>query len=84
MQFNCRPIVHPSLVQTSKPPPPASLIISDSIVRNIQSKMAATYCFPGAKVLGMVQQIPSLLSKHSHVRNVVIYVGTNDNAYQQS
>lgn len=45
--------------------------------------MAVTCCFPGAKVLDILEQIPSLLS-HPHVRNVIVHVGTNDTAKQQS
>ncbi|KAK1895149.1 Envelopment polyprotein [Dissostichus eleginoides] len=44
--FSARP-ASPYSTQTPRPPP-ASLIIGDSIVRNIRSKTAATYCFgPG-------------------------------------
>uniref|UniRef100_A0A3B4WVV8 SGNH hydrolase-type esterase domain-containing protein n=1 Tax=Seriola lalandi dorsalis TaxID=1841481 RepID=A0A3B4WVV8_SERLL len=57
-------------------------VIGDSIVRNIRA--ATTHRYPSTKAVNIVQQIPSLLSNHPHARNVVIHVGTNDIASQQS
>ncbi|XP_033985914.1 B-cell receptor CD22-like isoform X1 [Trematomus bernacchii] len=80
--FSARP-ASPDSARTPGPPP-SSLVIGDSIVRNIRSKTAATYCFPGGRVLDLVEKIPCLLMKHPHARNVIIHVGTNDTACQQS
>lgn len=62
-----------------------TLIIGDSIAKNIKSKTATTYFFPGAKVLDMIKPlVPSLLNKHHQAKNVVVHVGTNDITFKQS
>ena len=66
------------------PPPPTSLIIGDSIVRYVKDRSAVTHCFPGAKVPDILEQIPNLLADYPHVKKVVVHVGTNDTANQQS
>lgn len=71
----------PCLVLTSRHFVPGILIIVDSIVKNIKSKIVATYCFPGANILDMVKESPSLLND---AKNVVIHIGSNDTTYQQS
>lgn len=49
--------------QTPKPLPAASLVIGVSVVPNIIS--TATHCFPGARVLDLVAQIPITLEQTS-------------------
>lgn len=62
------------------PSPPTAL----SIVRRIKSKTAETHCVPGAKVVDVVQQIPSLLSKHPHIKNIILHLETDNTTKQQS
>lgn len=57
-QSTVTPAVSP--VQPDEPPP-ATLVICDSIVRHIRSKTSTTCCFPGAKVQDIIQQIPALV-----------------------
>lgn len=49
--------------------------------RTVNQEWTATYCFPCANVLDMVQQIPSLLNDHRHGKNVS-YIRSNDTAEQ--
>lgn len=70
-QSTVTPAVSP--VQPDEPPP-ATLVICDSIVRHIRSKTSTTCCFPAAKVQDIIQQIPALVSKHPHAENIVVHV----------
>lgn len=64
---------------------PTTLIIGDSIVRNIRFFNAITRCFPGATVAVILEKLPELLqSIPSSVCRVIIHVGTNDTARRQS
>ncbi|KAF7648800.1 hypothetical protein LDENG_00151470 [Lucifuga dentata] len=75
-----------SQVRFSPPstPPPTTLVIGDSIVRNIKKKSAATLSFPGAKVSNIMEKIPSILADHPLTKNVVLHVGCNDIPSQTS
>uniref|UniRef100_A0A3P9LE71 SGNH hydrolase-type esterase domain-containing protein n=1 Tax=Oryzias latipes TaxID=8090 RepID=A0A3P9LE71_ORYLA len=62
-----------------------SLIIGDSITRNIRYFNAVTRCFPGAKVKDILQKLPDLLpSLPSTITRIIVHVGTNDTTRQQS
>lgn len=59
--------------------PPTTLIIGDSITRNIRFFNATTCCLPGATVLEILGKLPGLLrSLPSSVTRLVVHVGTND------
>lgn len=58
--------------------------MSDLIVRRIRRKSAVTYCFPGAQVKNILEQIPRLLDKHNTASTVIIHVGGNDVTNQTS
>ncbi|KAL7392221.1 hypothetical protein ABVT39_021382 [Epinephelus coioides] len=65
------------------PPSPATLIVGDSIVRNIRFFNAATRCFPGATIPVILDKLPGLWrSLLSSIYQVVFHVGTNDLARQ--
>lgn len=55
-----------------------TLIIGDSIIRNVRSESAKCYCFPGAKVKALVEKCMDLLPQHPSSKNVIIHVGAND------
>ncbi|XP_054864080.1 uncharacterized protein LOC129348233 [Amphiprion ocellaris] len=64
---------------------PTTLIIGDSIVRNIRFFNATTRCFPGATAAGLLDKLPELLqSIPSSVCRVIIHIGTNDTTRRQS
>lgn len=67
----------------SPSPTPTMLIIGDSIIRNFHTKLAKTYCFPGATVSDLADKIPRLLDKHPTMSKCVIHVGTNNINCQQ-
>ncbi|KAG9259870.1 homeodomain-interacting protein kinase 2-like [Astyanax mexicanus] len=58
-------------------PYPPTLIVGDSIVRNVQVKNTVVECFPGARVSDINSQIPTLLDKHD-ADTIIVHVGTND------
>ncbi|KAL7382253.1 hypothetical protein ABVT39_019537 [Epinephelus coioides] len=74
--------------QFSSPRPlfsPTTLIVGDSITRNIRYFNAATHCFPGATVPVILEKLPGLLrSLPSSITRVLIHVGCNDTSRQQS
>uniref|UniRef100_A0A671VMR4 SGNH hydrolase-type esterase domain-containing protein n=1 Tax=Sparus aurata TaxID=8175 RepID=A0A671VMR4_SPAAU len=58
---------------------PTTLIIGDSITRNIRFFNATTCCFPGATVPVILGKLPGLLqSLPSSITRIVVHVGTND------
>ncbi|KAF3832164.1 hypothetical protein F7725_025829 [Dissostichus mawsoni] len=64
---------------------PTTLIIGDSITRNIRFFNAATRCLPGATVPVILEKLPGLLhSLPSSVNRLIVHVGSNDTARQQS
>lgn len=77
-------IPHTNVPSPVQSPSSDTLIIGDSIIRNVKLETATTYCFPTAKVLDLLAEIPLLLHKHPHAKNVVIHVGTNNISVQTS
>ncbi|KAF3844483.1 hypothetical protein F7725_007646, partial [Dissostichus mawsoni] len=64
---------------------PTTLIIGDSITRNLRFFNAATRCLPGATVPVILEKLPGLLhSLPSSVNRLIVHVGSNDTARQQS
>uniref|UniRef100_A0A8C6LFJ3 SGNH hydrolase-type esterase domain-containing protein n=1 Tax=Nothobranchius furzeri TaxID=105023 RepID=A0A8C6LFJ3_NOTFU len=63
---------------------PTTLIIGDSIIRNVRMRGELTLSFPGATVKDIAAKNPGLLALHPHVSKVFIHAGTNDINKQQS
>lgn len=64
---------------------PTTLIIGDSVVRNIHFFNAITRCIPGATVPDLIEALPSMLeSIPVSVRRVVVHVGVNDMKARES
>ena len=72
------------------PPPrplfsPTTLIVGDSITRDIRFFNASTRCFPGATVPAIISKLPELLlSLPSSITRIVIHAGSNDTSRRQS
>lgn len=65
--------------------PTNTLIIGDSIIRNVRFFNAATHCFPGATVSRITAKLPELLkSMPPSVHRIIIHVGINDISKEQS
>uniref|UniRef100_A0A3Q1FHY2 SGNH hydrolase-type esterase domain-containing protein n=1 Tax=Acanthochromis polyacanthus TaxID=80966 RepID=A0A3Q1FHY2_9TELE len=71
----------PPLHQTA---PPTTLIIGDSIIRNVRMRGAVTRSFPGATVMDKTEKIPHILKSFLEVTRIIIHTGTNDIPKQQS
>ncbi|KAM3584901.1 uncharacterized protein V6R79_011445 [Siganus canaliculatus] len=63
---------------------PKTLLIGDSIVRNVRMRGAVTMSFPGATVAEVMRKISDILSSHPQLKRIIIHAGTNDIARQQS
>uniref|UniRef100_A0A7N6AHW4 SGNH hydrolase-type esterase domain-containing protein n=1 Tax=Anabas testudineus TaxID=64144 RepID=A0A7N6AHW4_ANATE len=64
---------------------PTTLIVGDSITRQIRFFNAATHCFPGATVPVILDKLPSLLdSLPSSIVRVIVHVGSCDTTRQHS
>ncbi|KAM3619037.1 uncharacterized protein V6R79_001996 [Siganus canaliculatus] len=63
---------------------PKTLVIGDSIVRNVRMRGAVTMSFPGATVAEVMRKISDILSSHPQLKRIIIHAGTNDIARQQS
>ncbi|CAJ1069735.1 hypothetical protein D4764_12G0010930 [Xyrichtys novacula] len=65
--------------------PSTTLIIGDSIIRGIRYFNAITRSFPGATVADITAKLPGLLqSLPASIHRIIVHVGTNDSAHQQS
>ncbi|CAJ1059683.1 hypothetical protein D4764_12G0010930 [Xyrichtys novacula] len=65
--------------------PPTTLIVGDSIMKNIRFFNAITRCFPGARVLDILTLLPTLLkSLPTSIQRIIIHVGTNDTSLNQT
>ena len=82
----------PSRVETREPlhsphplVSPTTLIVGDSITRNIRFFNATTRCFPGAKVTSILDKLPELFhSLPSSIHRVIVHTGYNDMARRQT
>lgn len=79
----------PNSPQSAPPPlplfPPSTIIIGDSIIRNVRFFNATTHCFPGATVTKIVNILPDILqAMPSSIHRIVVHVGTNDMPHAQS
>ncbi len=74
----------------TQPPPPhqtaptSTLIIGDSIVRNVRWRGALTLSFPGATVMDITEKIPDIVKSYPEAERLIIHAGTNDIPKQQS
>ncbi len=64
------------------------MIIGDLIVQHVRATLTEgkvhTHCFPGARVLDVSAQIPTILKDDESVAAVVIHAGVNDTKLQQT
>ncbi len=57
---------------------PRTLIVGDSIIRNISSRTTTTCCFPQATVSDVNKELRNILMKHKTANQSIIHVGKND------
>ncbi len=63
---------------------PRTLIVGDSIIRNISSRTTTTCCFPQATVSDVNKELQNIVMKHKTANRVIIHVGKNDIQKEQS
>ncbi len=63
---------------------PRTLIVGDSIIRNVSSRTATTCCFPQATVSDVNKELRSIVMKNKTANRVIIHVGKNDIRKRQS
>ncbi len=63
---------------------PRTLIVGDSIIRNISSRTTTTCCFPQATVSDVNKERRDILMKHKTANRVIIHVGKNYIRKEQS
>ena len=64
---------------------PTTLIIWDSIMRNIRFINAVTHCFPGTMTPDIICKLPGLIaSLPTTIKRIIVHVGSNDTSRQQS
>ncbi|KAL0200741.1 hypothetical protein M9458_003928, partial [Cirrhinus mrigala] len=61
-----------------------TLIVGDSIIRNISSRTTTTCCFPQANVSDVNKKLQNILMKHKTANRIIIHVGKNDIRKEQS
>uniref|UniRef100_A0A7N8XT48 SGNH hydrolase-type esterase domain-containing protein n=1 Tax=Mastacembelus armatus TaxID=205130 RepID=A0A7N8XT48_9TELE len=65
--------------------PPTTLIIGDSIIRNVRFFNATTHCLPGAMVSDILAMLPGLLpTLPSSISRVIVHIGTCDTSLHRS
>ncbi|CAJ1074296.1 hypothetical protein D4764_12G0010930 [Xyrichtys novacula] len=88
LQRRSMPCFTPALRLARVPPvlsPMTTLIVGDSIMRNLCFFNAVTQCFPGARVLEILTLLPTLLkSLPTSIQRIIIHVGTNDTSLHQT
>ncbi len=57
---------------------PRTLIVGDSIIRNVRTRTATTCCFPRATVSDVNKELRSIVMNHKTANRVIIHVGKND------
>ncbi len=63
---------------------PRTLIVGDSIIRNISSRTTTTCCFPQATVSDVNKELRNILMKQKTANQITIHVGKNDIQKEQS
>ncbi|XDV19366.1 hypothetical protein PO909_024850, partial [Leuciscus waleckii] len=68
------------------PPPaePRTLIVGDSIIRNISSRDTTTCCLSQATTSDINRELQNILMKHKTANRLIIHVGKNDIHKEQS
>ncbi|KAG8004732.1 Stonustoxin subunit alpha [Nibea albiflora] len=62
--------------------PPTTLIIGDSITRDIRFINAATHCLPGATVPHILDKLLEMMhSLPTSIKRIIVHVGTNDTTH---
>lgn len=74
----------PGCSKQRSPPPPLTIIIGDSIVRNVSINNAHTVSFPGATVAVITEKIQDVALSFPDADTLVLHVGTNDVGKRQS
>ncbi len=57
---------------------PRTLIMGDSIIRNVSTRTTTTCCFPQATVSDVNKEHRNILMKHKTANQIIIHVGKND------
>ncbi len=57
---------------------PRTLIVGDSIIRNVSTRTTTTCCFPQATISDVNKELRSIVMKHKTANRVIIHVGKND------
>ncbi|XP_028971229.2 uncharacterized protein LOC114829678 [Esox lucius] len=63
---------------------PRTLIVGDSIIKNISSRDTTTCCLPQATTSDVNRELQNILMKHKTANRLVIHVGKNDIHKEQS
>ncbi len=63
---------------------PRTLIVGDSIIRNISSRTTTTCCFTQATISDVNKELWNILMTHKTANRVIIHVGKNDIRKEQS
>ncbi|XDV11987.1 hypothetical protein PO909_000760 [Leuciscus waleckii] len=63
---------------------PRTLIVGDSIIRNISSRDTTTCCLPQATTSDINRELQNILMKHKTANRLIIHVGKNDIHKEQS
>ena len=66
------------------PSPPLTIILGDSIIRNVSIYNSRTVVFPGATVAVMIDKIQDVAMSFPSADSLVLHVGTNDVGKRQS
>ncbi|KAL7826268.1 hypothetical protein SRHO_G00340060 [Serrasalmus rhombeus] len=66
------------------PPQPKTLLIGDSVVRDVWSKSIKAFCFPRVTVCEVIPMIPRILHDHPAMERLIVHVGSSDVYKQQS
>lgn len=73
-----RRVSHGADPPVQQSPLPKTLLLGDSINRDVRGKRTITHCLPGATVNDITEKIPGILSKHPTIDKVIVHVGAND------
>ncbi|XP_077087595.1 uncharacterized protein LOC143739179 [Siphateles boraxobius] len=63
---------------------PRTLIVGDSVIRNINSRDTTTCCLPQATTSDVNRELQNILMKHKTANRLIIHVGKNDIHKEQS